>query len=217
MKKLVIFDLDGTLLNTIDDLGDATNYTLRQFGYPTFSTEEYKYKVGHGIRKLVERSVPEDKLTEKHLDELMAVFTPYYELHKADKTRPYEGMTSVLEQLQQHGVKIAVATNKIQEACEPLMKRYFPDIRFTAILGQRPGHAIKPDRSIVDEIIAIAGVERDQVLYVGDSNVDMQTAINAETEACGVTWGFRKRSEIEAFNPAHIIDSPSQITDIVLK
>ena len=215
MKKLVIFDLDGTLLNTIDDLGDAANYVMRHYGYPEFTSEEYKYKVGHGIRKLVERALPQEHRTSQEVDEATALFMPYYELHKADKTCPYSGIPQTLMALQMKGVRIAVATNKAQKAVEGLMRYYFPQIHFLATIGQSDRVPAKPDPTIVHEIIRRAGLTKDEVLYVGDSNVDMETARNAGVEACGVTWGFRKREELEAYRPAHIIDKPEQILELL--
>ncbi|MBQ9440355.1 MAG: HAD family hydrolase [Paludibacteraceae bacterium] len=215
MKSLVIFDLDGTLLNTIDDLASAANFTLSNYGYPLFSVEEYKYKVGNGIRKLVERALPEQHRTTQEIDDAMAIFMPYYELHKADKTQPYSGISELLQNIQTQGIGIAVATNKAQTAVEGLMLHYFPAIHFTAIMGQTDKRPIKPNPASVNEIMSIAAVSPAETLYIGDSDVDMQTAINANVDACAVTWGFRKRQELEFYNPKHIVDDPSQILEIV--
>ena len=215
MKKLVIFDLDGTLLNTIDDLAAAANNMLSHYGYPLFSVEEYKYKVGNGIRKLVERSLPEMHRTEAEIDKAMAIFMPYYEAHKADMTRAYEGITELLTTLQNSGVALAVATNKAQPAVDGLMHTYFPGIRFRAALGQSDSRPIKPDPAVVNEIMLMAGATAEETLYVGDSDVDMLTAINAGVDACWVAWGFRKRSEIEIYKPRYIAVTPGEINGMV--
>ncbi len=214
MKKLIIFDLDGTLLNTIADLAACTNYALQQLGFPAHPTEAYNLMVGNGINKLFERALPEGAKTEENVRQVRAVFLPYYDQHNADCTTPYTGIPELLQTLQQTGIQLAVASNKHHAATQKLIADYFGDICFVAVLGQRDGILPKPDPTIVQDILAIAGVKKEEVLYVGDSGVDMQTALNAGVTACGVTWGFRQRAELEAFNPAYIVDAPQQIEKI---
>lgn len=211
MKKLVIFDLDGTLLNTIADLAQSTNYALEQLGYPTHAVDKYPFMVGNGINKLFERALPEGEKTQENVLRVRAEFVPYYNVHNADLSRPYPGICELLDTLQAAGLQIAVASNKYQAATEKLIAHYFPNIRFTAVLGQREGVNVKPDPTIVYDILNAAQVEKADVLYVGDSGVDMQTANNAGVTACGVTWGFRPRTELEAENPAHIVDCAEEI------
>lgn len=136
---------------------------------------------------------------------------PYYDQHNADKSRPYPGVTELLETLQTAGMQLAVASNKYQTATEKLIAHYFPNIKFTAVFGQREGIPVKPDPIIVKEILQIAKVQEEETLYVGDSGVDMQTAINAGVTSCGVTWGFRPRTELESFHPDHIVDNAEEI------
>ena len=193
MKKLVIFDLDGTLLNTIADLAASTNHALAANGYPTHPTEEYRFFVGNGINKLFERALPEGEKTEANVLKIRQRFIPYYDVHCVDLTKPYPGIPELLKTLQQRSVQIAVASNKYQRATGKLIPYFFPDIHFTAILGQREGVPRKPDPQIVHEIMRMANVSTDEVLYVGDSNVDMQTANNARVDSVGVTWGFRPK------------------------
>ena len=211
MKKLVIFDLDGTLLNTIADLAHSTNYALNKLGYPTHDTEKYNFMVGNGINKLFERALPDGEKTEENVLRVRQEFVPYYDQHNADKSRPYPGVTELLETLQTAGMQLAVASNKYQAATEKLIAHYFPNIKFTAVFGQRESIPVKPDPIIVKEILQIAKVQEEETLYVGDSGVDMQTAINAGVTSCGVTWGFRPRTELESFHPDHIVDNAEEI------
>ena len=200
MKKLVIFDLDGTLLNTIADLAHSTNYALNKLGYPTHDIEKYNFMVGNGINKLFERALPEGEKTEENVLRVRKEFIPYYDVHNADDSHPYPSISELLSYLQSEGIQLAVASNKYQAATEKLIAYYFPEIRFTAV---------------VFDILKLADVEKEDVLYVGDSGVDMQTAANANVTACGVTWGFRPRTELEKFNPAYIVDSAKEIEKLI--
>ena len=211
MKKLVIFDLDGTLLNTIADLANSTNYALKVLGYPIHEPDKYNFMVGNGINKLFERALPDGEKTEENVLRVRQEFVPYYDQHNADKSRPYPGVTELLETLQTAGMQLAVASNKYQAATEKLIAHYFPNIKFTAVFGQREGIPVKPDPIIVKEILQIAKVQEEETLYVGDSGVDMQTAINAGVTSCGVTWGGRPRTELESFHPDHIVDNAEEI------
>lgn len=211
MKKLVIFDLDGTLLNTIADLAAATNQALQQEGFPTHETDAYRFFVGNGINKLFERALPEQERTEENIVKIRSLFIPYYDVHNADLSRPYPGIPELLAALQQKGIMLAVASNKYQVATRKLIAHYFPQISFVEVLGQREGIPAKPDPSIVNDILAKAEVKHEEVLYVGDSNVDMQTAHNAGVTAVGVAWGFRPRTELEALHPAHIIEKAEEL------
>ena len=211
MKKLVIFDLDGTLLDTIADLATAVNHALRQLGYPTHEVETIRTFVGNGINKLLERSLPKDKQTEADVMQMREHFIPYYNEHSADLSRPYPGVPEVLEDLQRKGILMAVASNKYQAATEELVKHYFPTIRFVEVLGQREGIAVKPDPGIVFDILKKANVSKEEVLYVGDSGVDMQTALNAGVDAVGVAWGFRPRTELEAYHPTRVIEQSKEL------
>ena len=213
---LAIFDLDGTLLNTIADLGAACNYALEKAGYPTHQAEEYPQLVGNGVNKLIERALPPKARTEENVLRVREWFVPYYNEHNCDLTKPYEGIEEVLRILKDTGWQLAVASNKYQEATTKIIRYFFPNIPFVAVLGQREGKPIKPDPAIVHEIIGLAGVETAEVLYVGDSGVDMQTGANAGVETCGVTWGFRPRTELDTFAPQHIVDEAAEIIPLIL-
>lgn len=216
MKKLIIFDLDGTLLNTIADLAHSTNYALNKLGYPTHEIEKYNFMVGNGIDKLFERALPEGEKSKENVLRVRKEFVPYYDVHNADDSRPYSGIPELLAYLQASGIQIAVASNKYQAATQKLIDHYFPEIHFTAVFGQREGVKVKPDPTVVFDILEVAKVTKEDVLYVGDSGVDMQTAANAGVTACGVTWGFRPRAELEEFSPQYIVDTAEEIKRLIL-
>lgn len=215
MKKLVIFDLDGTLLNTIYDLAQSTNFALTENGFPTHEVAEYNYFVGNGINKLFERALPERERTEANIARIREKFLIHYDQHNADKSRPYEGIPDLLETLDKRGILLAVASNKYQAATEKLVTHFFPQIHFAAIFGQREGVPTKPNPQIVEDILGITNIGINETLYVGDSGVDMQTALNSKVEACGVTWGFRPIEELEQFHPAHIVHTPEEILKLI--
>ena len=217
MKRLVIFDLDGTLLNTIEDLGEAANYALEKTGYPTHSIASYPYFVGNGVSKLLQRVLPEDARTEENVNELRKYFMEYYEVHNTDNTKPYPGIIELLEQLQDDGIKLAVASNKYDSAVKKLITHYFPQIKWAAIEGQKEGVPVKPDPSIVFEILSKCPTKKSDVLYIGDSGVDMETARRACVTSCGVTWGFRPISELMAYHAENIANQPNEIYTLVQK
>lgn len=215
MKKLFIFDLDGTLLNTLSDLATSTNQALAQLGFPTHEEKAYLHFVGNGIFKLFERALPPQERTPQQVQRVRDLFVPYYNAHGADLTRPYPGISEVLVQLQQRGIQLAVASNKYQAATSQLISHYFPNIHFTAVLGQRDGLPTKPDPLLVREILAAAQVAAADTLYVGDSDVDMQTARNSGVDACGVLWGFRTKEELAAYAPRYLISKPEELIPLV--
>lgn len=214
--KLVIFDLDGTLLDSLEDIAASTNYALQQMRQPTHPIGSYKRFVGNGIAKLFERALPEEERSSEHIARMRELFTAWYNDHMTDATQPYAGLPELLVELHQKGVKLAVASNKYHAATERLVAHYFPDLPFVAVLGQRNGTAAKPDPAIVQEILDKSGIPAEETLYVGDSGVDMQTAINSNAIACGVSWGFRSRSELESFNPAFLTDNTAELRTLLL-
>ena len=215
MKRLVIFDLDGTLVNTIADLAQSTNHALQELGYPTHAEEEYKMMVGNGINKLFERALPEGEKTEENVLRVRQRFIPYYNDHNTDLSRPYPGMHELLRLLRDRGIKTAVASNKYQEATERVIGHFFRDIDFSSVYGQRDGIPVKPDPTIVLQSAEAADIDLDDALYVGDSCVDMQTGQNAKVETCGVSWGFRPRAELEQYHPQHIVDNAAELKEII--
>jgi len=215
MKSLLIFDLDGTLLDTVADLAASTNYALSLCGFPTHNAGAYKFFVGNGINKLFERALPEGEKTPENIFQVRQHFLEYYGVHNSDLTTPYPGISDLLFRLQNAGVKLAVASNKYQKGTRQLILHFFPEINFVAVFGQREDVPAKPDPTIVFDILTVAKVEKDKVLYIGDSGVDMQTAQNSGVESVAVTWGFRPRSEMEMFSPNYIVDNPSEILRIL--
>lgn len=211
MKKIIIFDLDGTLLDTIADLATATNQALSLFGYPIHETDAYRFFVGNGINKLFERALPEGARSEENIQKIRSEFIPFYNLHNADLSRPYPGIPALLNTLQEKGMKITVASNKYQEATRKLVHQFFPDINFIEVLGQREGVPSKPHPQVVFEIMEKAGVNASETVYVGDSCVDMQTGKNAGVTTIGVSWGFQPRTELESYQPDFIADRAADI------
>lgn len=205
MKKLVIFDLDGTLLDTIEDLAVAANYALEACGYPLHDVSEYPRFVGNGISKLLERALPVAARCESEVERMRHIFMPYYDAHNAVYTRPYTGIETLLDVLHGRGIMLAVASNKYHSATIQIVKHYFPTIPFVAVLGQRDNVPKKPHPAIVHEILATAQVSAQEALYVGDSDVDMHTASSAGVESVGVTWGFRSEENLREAGACHII------------
>lgn len=213
MKKLAIFDLDGTLLNTIADLGTSCNYALQQMGYAPHPLSQYPFMVGNGVRRLMQRAQPD--LDDEQIDELLAVFKEHYNEHCTDLTEPYPGIADLLRELTEAGVAIAVATNKYQFAAEKIIKHYFADIPFVAIMGQEEGRPIKPDPSVVFAILLDHPTPKQEVIYVGDSAVDIETARRACVESVGVTWGFRPVSELRQAYADHVVSRPGEILKLI--
>ncbi|NLJ82153.1 MAG: HAD family hydrolase [Bacteroidales bacterium] len=209
--KLIIFDLDGTLLNTLEDLADSGNYILSKYGFNQHSLDDYRYFVGNGIYKLVERILPENKREKTFVEEVRSEFMSYYDQHKADKTAPYQGIIELLEELQQRGIQMAIASNKAQEAMDPLVEFYFPTVTFAAVFGQRTGIPTKPNPDIVFDILNKTNISKSDTLYVGDTAVDMQTAKSAGVKSVGVLWGFRPKEELVQAQAELIIEKPEEL------
>jgi len=206
-KRTIIFDLDGTLLNTIDDLGYACNYALERVGYPTHLIHEYPAMVGDGINNLIRRALPEAERTEENIMRVREYFVPYYNAHNCDYTRPYDGIPELLAVLKAQGYQLAVASNKYQAATEKIVNHFFPEV-FDVVLGERDGVERKPCPKIVFDIRAqLPG----DVLYFGDSLVDYQTALNAEVPFVGCSWGFVPRERLKAAGVRYIVDQAMDI------
>lgn len=211
MIRLVIFDLDGTLLNTIDDLAVSTNHALCQHGFPMHELAEYPYFVGNGITKLIERALPEDQRDEITIERLRQKFVEHYQQHNTNLTRPYPGIPELLGSLRERGILLAVASNKYHQGTVELIRHYFGSSIFHTVSGQQEGIPVKPDPTIVNRILAATNIEKNETLYIGDSGVDMQTATNSGITSVGVAWGFRPRTELEANGACHIAEHPRDI------
>lgn len=228
---LVIFDLDGTLINTIDDLGQACNYALSACGFPTHKIEDYPRLVGNGINRLIERALPEEHRNEETVLRLREYFVPYYDEHNCDLTRPYNGIPELLKALKAAGHTLAVASNKYQAATEKIVEHFFPGI-FDVVLGERVGIPRKPDPQIVWDIIhSLNEVPKNAhgvlgcssplashlapIYYIGDSLVDAETAKAAQLPFVACTWGFCTKEQLLTTHLDHIVDHPSEILEFI--
>lgn len=211
--RLVIFDLDGTLLNTIGDLAACCDYVLARRGLPQHSYEEYCHFVGNGVTRLVERALPESMRDPETVAAVRADFVAYYTEHIDCHTKPYDGIPELLATLAERGVKLAVASNKFQAGTEKLVSKFFPQLHFAAVMGQMPDRPLKPDPRVIYEILDQVGASKAETLYVGDSGLDMDAARAAGVFSIGATWGFRSVEELKehgadclAIHPGEIID-----------
>ncbi len=212
--RVVLFDLDGTVLNTLDDLADAVNVSLAKHEMPARTREEVRSFVGNGIRALIERAVPtgtDSALVARVLNE----FKRYYGAHCADKTSPYAGVPELLSTLRAHGVRTAVVSNKADFAVQELAKRYFADL-FDLALGERAERPAKPAPDMVHHTLEALGATAAEAVYVGDSDVDVLTARNAQLPCIAVTWGFRDRACLKKAGATVFADTAKELLDLIL-
>lgn len=215
MDKLIIFDLDGTLLDTITDLAYSVNVALKKKGYPVHEKHEYKNLVGKGITNLLTVALPPGCSDKKTVNEIRSIFIPCYNENCTKRTIPYSGVTELLDSIIKKKWKIAVASNKYQKATEKIVSHYFPDISFSAILGQREGIPVKPDPTIVKELLELTGSKRENTIFIGDSEIDIITARNAAVTSIAVTWGFRSRKLLASFKPDFLSDTTHDLLTIL--
>ena len=209
---LVIFDLDGTLLNTIGDLAASVDYVMRSRNLPEHTDAEYRQMVGGGIRRLVERALPAELADdETYVDECVWQFRRYYVDNIDRYTEPYDGMPELLAKLQACGMKLAVASNKFQHGTDRLVAKFFSDIDFVAVEGNRDGAPLKPDPEIVNNILRIAGVEHNRAIMVGDSGIDIRTAAAAGIDSVGVAWGFRFAEELYEAGATCVVSTMAEL------
>lgn len=211
MKKAVIFDLDGTLLNTLDDLADSTNYALSKFGYPTRTIEEVRQFVGNGVAKLIERAIPEGK-NNPNFEKCLSIFKKNYAQNMYNKTAPYSGIIEMLSNLKSKGIKIAVVSNKFDLAVKELCKKYFESfIDFSAGENEAQGIKKKPAPDTVISVLNEFNFAPEDAVYVGDSDVDIMTAKNSKMPCISVTWGFRDEKFLLENGATILINAPSEI------
>ncbi len=217
MYNYVIFDLDGTLLDTLEDLADATNWVLQLHNWPTRELEQYKQFVGNGAGKLLERAVPGDlELTPELRKQLMDEFLQRYDAHKEDKTTAYAGMPALLSRLKEAGIVTAVLSNKPHAAAGPIVERYYPGL-LSAVQGAMPDAPTKPDPTLLHRLMEHLGASTENTLFVGDSDVDICTAKNGQMTSCGVLWGFRTRQELEAEGADLIAATAEELEHYIFK
>ncbi len=212
--KLAIFDLDGTILDTLEDLTDGVNYALSECGYPVRTIDEVRSFVGNGIRKLIERALPVGT-PEAEIDRVHGIFAPYYKAHCDVKTKPYDGIPEMLHKLRDAGILTAVLSNKGDFAVQPLIRQYFPGL-FDMALGERPGVPRKPAPDGVYEILEQLDVQKADAVYIGDSNVDIETARNAGLACVCVDWGFRDRAQLMDAGADRIVSTPEALLTSLL-
>ncbi len=214
MIKAVLFDLDGTLVNTLDDLADSTNYALSLHGFPTHETEKYKYFIGNGMQNLIESTLPENSRNDEIRQKVFETFFGYYKVHFLDKSKAYDGITEMLDVLKAEGYKLAVVSNKAQVMTDEVVLKIFGDT-FDVVCGKREGYAPKPDPTLTLEIIKQLGVKPEECVFIGDSGSDAVTAINTGTTGIGALWGFRTEEELRLGGDRYIAGHPSEIPNII--
>ena len=214
--KGIIFDLDGTLIDTLEDLADSVNEALERMGYPVWPVEAYRFKVGRGFRNLMENSVPEEaKGDDGVIDRMLAFFVEAYDRRYMNKSRPYEGVDALLDRLTEKGVFLAVNSNKRTDYTEKLIDKLFGRIPFVGVFGERAGVPKKPDPAGALELCGRMGLEPGEVLYVGDSGTDMKTGRNAGMDTVGVGWGFRGFPELEENGAVYLAETVQDILSLV--
>ncbi len=209
--KAIIFDLDGTLVDSINDLANAMNHVLRTMNLPTHDTQQYKFFVGNGIRKLVERALPDTERTSGKIDLCYQKMICYYREHCFDCTTPYEGIPELLDFLRHERFRIYILSNKADELAKKIAEKLFPKNTFDIVCGALPTVPRKPDPTAAINIAKQTDTECREFLYIGDTNIDIATAKGAGMFAVGCTWGFRSRSELEAAHADLIIDHPREL------
>jgi phosphoglycolate phosphatase len=209
----VVFDLDGTLLNTLEDLTDSTNYALEAFGLPTRSIEEIRHFVGNGVRKLIERAVPEGE-NDPDFEEIFSTFKTHYSKNCRNKTRPYDGIREMLEKLSHSDYKMAIVSNKFDSAVKKLCDEFFWQYISVAV-GNSDGVKPKPAPDTVFTALKELGSEPDEAVYVGDSQVDIETAKNAGLDIISVSWGFRTKQELKDAGATTIIEKPEDLPALI--
>ena len=211
--KAAIFDLDGTILNTIQDLANTLNYALSTYGYPTHTVDEVRRFVGNGVWVLVERGCPKGT-PEAQRQKVYDCFVEYYKDHNRDFTRPYEGIPELLEALKAKGVRISVVSNKIEPAVVSLCRDFFPG-KFEFTVGNRPDLRTKPAPDEVNVVVEQMDLDRSEIVYIGDTEVDLQTADNSGMDCICVSWGFRSLAELQQLHAKYVVTSPEEILHIV--
>lgn len=205
--KVLLFDLDGTLMDTLQDITDSVNFAMKETGFPLRTNEEVRLAVGNGVVKLIANLLPEE--SEETREKVLGIFRPYYALHASDKSQPYAGLPAVLERLQKEGYVCAIVSNKPHEAASEIGKTFFPS--FPLALGQKEEIPRKPDAAPVEYALKALGGTKNECIYIGDSEVDVKTAANAKVPCIGVTWGFRDEAVLTEAGAVHLAHTPEEL------
>lgn len=216
MTNAVLFDLDGTLVDSVCDMADSANFALAESGYPVHPEDAYRYFVGDGVDKLIERILPENKRSGEERANLKARYVRRYETHALNRTKPYPGIVPLLGQLHGRRIKLAVVSNKPDEQVKHIVSHLFAPGTFDIAAGGGQGFPLKPDPALANHVLTTLGIPPQEALFVGDTGVDMQTAQNARCRAVGVTWGFRPRAELTENGADEIVDKPGEILNLLL-
>lgn len=217
MIKAIIFDLDGTLIDSLDDIANACNFSLNKLGYPTHNNNSYKDFIGDGILKLIERALPIDNANEEEVNKLHKVYVEYYSNHMFDRTKIYDGITDLLEFLNKKGYSLAIVSNKPDSLTKKTVQKFFREELFNIVTGKKDEYEPKPNPDLTNEVIKDLGINPDECAFVGDSSMDILTAINANVLPIGVSWGFRSKEELIQNGAKYIVDTPSEIIEILDK
>ena len=212
--KSVIFDLDGTLLDTLADIGTAANFALCHFGYPTYPLEDYRQMVGHGVKKLFRTALPADA-TDADIDRVNSVYQEYYPAHCTVHTAYYDGVNEFLQRLLKNGLRLAVISNKTETTTMKVMAHYFPDIPWEFVWGNNGQRPLKPRREAGDLACEVLGLTPEQIMYVGDGDTDMEFASAMGFIAAGVTWGNRDADQLKAAGADFLVDSFEELYEVM--
>ena len=216
MIKAVLFDLDGTIANSLLDLAVSVNHSLKEFGFNERDVQDFRYFAGDGMPKMIERALPEAYRDENTVRAVLSSFLKYYGVHYCDNTKPYDGITEMIDALKNRGIKVAVVTNKAQEMADRVVKKLYGD-RFLVIFGKRDGIPSKPDPKSALITMSELGVQPEECIFVGDSGADIKTGVNSGAYPVGVLWGFREKSELISSGAKSIISNPFKLIEIIDK
>ncbi len=217
MYKNVVFDLDGTLVNSIYDIADSMNRVLIDFGFETHDYEKYNFFIGDGVDNLIKRAIGDNKCNDEKFRDIKKIFNSTYEKHKLDKTKPYDGIEKVLKALNDNKISISILSNKPDKFVKDIVIKLFCGVEFKALWGKKEGYNVKPDPMSLLDIIKETNCDINSTIYVGDSNVDVLTAKNANVEFCGVNWGFRGEKELIESGAKKTVNSSAELLEYILK
>lgn len=215
MYKAAIFDLDGTLLNAIGDIEDACNFALVQNNFPKIKTEKYKEVLGGGRKKIIETFIPTEHINEENIDKVLSAFNSYYKSNMMNKTTPYEGIIQLLDELNTNNIITAIVSNKPHEFTKEIVNHYFKD-KIKIVFGQRNGFDLKPNPDTLLEVINILNFDKNDCIFIGDTEIDIKTAKNANIKSVGVSWGYRSLQKLQEEGADYVVSSPIELKNLIL-